>query len=71
MKNPKPVVNDTALYFADNGAVYCGADLGMTARFTGRDTSGQKIEKITPKVLAECATLNFIPKCENCGRRAK
>lgn len=68
---PKPVVTDEALYFADNGAVYCGKHLGMSARFTGRDISGQKIERITPKVAAECASIKFFPKCENCGLTPK
>lgn len=64
---PKSVVKDDALYFADNGACYCGKHLGMTARYTGRDLSGQKIERITPKVAEECRAMGFTPACENCG----
>lgn len=64
---PKPVVKDDSLYFADNGACYCGKHLGMTARYTGRDISGQRIERITPRVLSECLSIGFKPKCENCG----
>lgn len=67
LSTPKPVTKDDALYFTDNGACYCGKHLGMSARYTGRDISGQKIERITPKVMAECQTIGFSPKCENCG----
>ncbi len=68
---PKPVAKDNVIYFVDNGAVYCGAHLGMSARYTGYDISGQKIERITRKVLKECLEINFIPKCESCGLEAK
>lgn len=66
MNQPKPVVKDDSLYFADNGACYCSKHLGMSARYTGRDISGQKIERVTASVLAECTAIGFTPKCESC-----
>lgn len=50
---PKPKLKDDALYFGDNGRCFCGAHAGMTARYTGRDLSGQRVERITPRVVAE------------------
>ena len=31
------------IYLVDNGAAYCEAHLGATAKATGRDISGQEI----------------------------
>lgn len=67
---PKSVVKDDVLYFGDNGRVLCGADLGMSARFSYRDTSGQRIMAVTPRVKQECLAQGFEPKCEECGRVA-
>lgn len=55
--------NDT-IYLGDNGRALCGRHLGMSARFTGRDLSGQKIMAITPELAAlpECADI----ACETC-----
>jgi hypothetical protein len=65
---PRPVVNDEALYITDNGAVYCGADLGASARFTGRDISGQPIFEITPRVVKQAGEDAKYLVCEACGR---
>lgn len=59
-----------ALYFTDNGAVLCGDHLGMTAKYSGRDISGQKIEKVTPEDAAEAKTHGWAIECERCGKRA-
>ena len=40
-----------ALYVTDNGAIYCGEHLGASAKYTGRDISGQPIDEITPASL--------------------
>ena len=42
-------VDDTALYLGDNGICLCGAHLGMTARYSGRDISGQRIYRLSPE----------------------
>lgn len=44
---PRSKVDDNALYFTDNGRIVCGAHCGMSARFTGRDISGQRIARVT------------------------
>ena len=60
----KPVLKDDALYVGDNGRVYHGLCSGMSARFTGRDISGQKVERITePEIQAD----PDLWKCERCG----
>jgi hypothetical protein len=43
---PRTKISDQAIYLADNGAAYCGAHLGVTARMTGRDLSGQAIQRV-------------------------
>jgi len=64
--NPEP----SALYFTDNGRIVCGEHLGMTARFTGRDISGQRIVAVKPRDLAEFARQDFVCRCERCGKGA-
>lgn len=47
---PTPVLDDRTLYLGDNGRCYCGEHSGMSARYTGRDISGNE-------VLPLCVTL--------------
>lgn len=47
MNDLMPVLKDSALYLCDNGACYCGEHAGTSARYTGRDLSGQPVERIT------------------------
>ena len=59
-------INDETLYLCDNGACYCGAHLGTTAKMTGHDISGQKIEAVTPEMAAYAMrTMSVTIKCEN------
>lgn len=53
------------LYLGDNGRAFCGTlrCAGMTAHYSGRDLSGQKVEALT----AQEAIDNGI-KCERCGK---
>ena len=44
---PRPVLADGALYWSDNGRVVCAKCAGMSALYTGRDISGQKVARIT------------------------
>ena len=69
--NPRNI-NDESIYFTDNGALYCGQHLGASARFSGRDISGQEIAKVQPAEALEMDLLGFPPECEqhNCRRRA-
>jgi hypothetical protein len=60
------VIQDTMIYLTDNGRALCGAHLGVTARATGRDISGQEILPVTPEMVAEFGAV----RCEHCGRPA-
>ena len=62
-------ISESTIYFTDNGAALCGEHLGVTAKATGRDLSGQPIEPVTPELAAECeSSYGYVPKCEQCGR---
>ena len=63
-------VNDSTIYLTDNGAAYCGAHLGQTARTTGRDISGQPIEPVTPELAKEALAMGWEVACESCGKKA-
>jgi len=70
-RGDRPVVDDAALYIADNGRCLCGAHLGNMARFTGRDISGQKVERMTPAAARKALRVfHWEPACETCGRKA-
>jgi len=64
-----PKIDDDALYECDGGMVLCGADLGMSARTTGRDLSGQRIRRMKDAdaalFYAECEAPCA---CEMCGK---
>ena len=65
--NP-PILLIHRLYITDNGAVLCGKHCGASARWTGRDISGQEVQPLTE---AEAKEHGF--RCEGChprGRRA-
>lgn len=62
------MIHDTTIYLTDNGAVYCGAHLGATARATGRDLSGQPILAVTDAVAREAKAMGLAAACERCGR---
>ena len=44
---PRPLLREGALYFADGGRVVCVRCAGASARYTGRDISGQKVARVT------------------------
>ena len=43
----RPLLREGALYWADGGRVICAKCAGASALYTGRDLSGQKVERIT------------------------
>lgn len=43
----RPLLREGALYWSDNGRVICAKCAGQSALCTGRDLSGQKVERIT------------------------
>lgn len=62
-------IESAALYITDNGAILCGSHLGASARTTGRDISGQRIELVTDAHAAEWRRMaNSEIQCEQCGK---
>jgi hypothetical protein len=59
---PEPVLDPDTLYFGDNGRVFCGKHAGCSAKYSGRDISGQRVERVD---FAECARFGFAPRCED------
>ena len=41
--NPEPVLKSGVIYSADNGRLICVECAGMSAKYTGRDLSGQEV----------------------------
>jgi len=67
MRTSKQFTVDHALYFLDNGMILCGAHCGTSAKYSGRDISGQRIERVTPEHVREAT---FQIACEMCGKTA-
>ena len=68
----RPVVDDGKLYLGDNGRCLCGAHLGNSARYTGRDISGQKVEELTIASAREAIRIyGWDPECETCGKKVQ
>lgn len=66
-----PVLDDDALYMMDNGRVLCGRHCGASARYTGRDISGQQVVRLTPAdIRASIRDYGWEPVCERCGKAA-
>jgi hypothetical protein len=63
-------INDMTVYLTDNGAAYCGAHLGSSAKHTGYDISGQKIMAVSPSVAKLALKEGWEVSCEQCGRKA-
>lgn len=65
-------ISDSTIYLTDNGAALCGEHLGTSARYTGRDISGQPIQPVTPEIAAEMnrelAPYGLAVSCERCGK---
>lgn len=73
-KATKPKLSESALYFGDNGRVFCGKlhCAGMTAHFTGRDLSGQRVTMARDVDKTEwIATVGSALACETCGYDAE
>lgn len=45
--DPRPLLREGAIYWADNGRRICARCAGASALYTGRDLSGQPVERIT------------------------
>lgn len=46
MSAPKPVLKPGVIYTSDNGRLICVECAGMSAKFTGRDISGQRVAAV-------------------------
>jgi hypothetical protein len=71
MSNHSSKLKADTLYIGDNGRCFCGElkCAGMTAHFTGRDLSGQKVLALTSDVLmSDPSALTF--KCESCRKES-
>ena len=44
------------VYLGDNGRAFCANHAGMTARYTGRDLSGQKVSLLPKTSGIRCET---------------
>lgn len=80
MTKPKPVTKDHHLYFVDNDALLCGEHLGMSAKYTGHDISGQKIRRASLADIEEMERglavmgeekLAADIGCEVCGKKVQ
>ena len=68
---PMPVLRDEDLHFTDNGRVVCGPCAGASARYTGRDISGQEVMVIDASASARFERdVGRAPACEDCARPA-
>lgn len=64
-------ISNDMIYLTDNGRAVCGSHLGASARYTGRDLSGQEILPVTPDVAQQALDeFGYIPECEDCGKKA-
>jgi len=72
VRSPKPVLKPDAYYEGDNGRILHGKCSGMSATYTGRDISGQKVRRLTAadvvEYLAAVADLGITEACEQCHR---
>jgi hypothetical protein len=56
-KEPKPVLKPNAVYLADGGSTICLHCAGMSALYTGRDLSGQKVQRVDVRYVKEWARI--------------
>jgi hypothetical protein len=71
-KELKPALKAGILYLGDNGRCFCVKHAGMTALYTGRDISGQRVLALTDLALAAMAKeIGRDMKCEDCAAIAR
>ena len=65
------VLDAAHLYLGDNGRCFCGAlkCAGMTAHFSGRDLSGQRVMQLRPEDNNAPGLEAPGFRCETCGKR--
>jgi len=55
------------LYHTDNGCILCEDHLGMTAKYTRRDISGQRIQRVTLSNVKYFELQGLQCVCERCN----
>jgi hypothetical protein len=62
-----------SLYLGDNGRCFCGRldHAGMSAHFTGRDLSGQRVHDVTEADQREARRMGVVLACETCSALAR
>jgi len=63
-----PLLREDAIYLGDNGRCFCARHAGMTARYTGRDLSGQPVHRVTDADQREARRMGVTLACEECRR---
>lgn len=61
----RSVLQDGVVYLGDNGQAICSCCAGYSAKFSGRDISGQAVLKVTANDLLEVGAESM--SCE-CGK---
>lgn len=51
--DPRPLLREGAVYWSDNGRRICARCAGASALYTGRDISGQAVERATLRDAVE------------------
>lgn len=58
-------LKEGVLYIADNGRLICSCCAGASAKYTGRDISGQRVARMTKSHAYEWVTMfDQPPQCE-------
>jgi hypothetical protein len=64
------MIRADTIYLGDNGRALCGEHLGVTARTTGCDLSGQRLLAIEGAALKQAVAMKYNVACEQCGKLA-
>lgn len=68
VQNPRPVLVDDALYSGDGGRLFCGRHAGASARYSGRDLSGQRVHRYSDRDRQDFELeIGRAPECETCA----
>jgi hypothetical protein len=62
------ILRPLTLYITDNGRIVCDQHAGASAKATGRDISGQRVDAVTDAFAARwLADVGEQVACEDCG----
>jgi len=70
VRNMKKTLDVNRLYLGDNGRCFCGEMrcAGMTAFYSGRDLSGQRVYRLKPEDANAPGLEAPGFRCETCGK---